>query len=62
MSEIYSRNSKNRTPRCAPGVDDRGGWEVNLGTKKMCWNQGFTSIGIGSEAVNLMNKGKRRGG
>lgn len=62
MAEIYSRSSKNRTPRCAPGVDDRGGWEVNLGIKKMCWNQVLTSIDIGSEAVNLMNKGKRRGG
>ena len=62
MPEIYSRSSKNRTPRCAPGVDDRGGWEVNLGTKKICWDQVLTSIDIGAEAVNLMNKGERRWG
>lgn len=24
VSEIYSRSSKNRTPRCAAGVGDRG--------------------------------------
>lgn len=56
VSEIYSRSPKNRTPRCAPVGDDRGSWKVNLGTKKMCWNQTWTSRGTRSETVNLMNK------
>lgn len=56
VSEIYSRNPKNRTPRCAPGGDDRGSWEVNLETKKMCWNQSLTSTSIRAKTVNLMNK------
>lgn len=55
MPEIY-RSPKNRTPRCAPVGDDRGSWEVNLGTKKMCWNQTLTSTNIRSKPVNLMNK------
>lgn len=60
MSEIYSRSSKNRNPRCALGVGDRGSLAVNLVTKKLCWNQVFTSTSIRSEALNILNKEERR--
>lgn len=46
--------------RCAPRLGDRGSWEVNLGTKTMCWNQVFTSTSIRSKALNFLNKGERR--
>lgn len=58
MSEIYSRSPKNRTPRWAPGGDDRGSWEVNLGTKKMGWNQTLTSTSIRPKTGSLGNKGE----
>lgn len=60
VSEIYSRSSKNRNPRCALGVGDRGSWEVNLVTKKLCWNQMFTSTSIRSKALNILKKEERR--
>lgn len=62
MSEIYSRSPTNRTLRWAPGGDDRGSWEVNLGTKKMGWNQTLTSTSIRPKTGSLVNKGEWGGG